>query len=204
MIDAQHAVQSLCAADPVLARLIGRVGPFQAPSGSELSPFQALMSSVLAQQVSRHAADAVRKRVYELVPGSAVPTARGVAAVDDALLRSAGVSGRKVATIKRLAEAAIQGTLPSRATLDTMDEGAIRKALTAFKGIGPWTVEMLLIFNLGRPDVFPAGDLGVRRGYKIAFDLDELPSPAALLEHAEAWRPYRTVAAWYLWRANEL
>ena len=162
------------------------------------------MSSVLAQQVSRHAADAVRKRVYELVPGSAVPTARGVAAVDDALLRSAGVSGRKVATIKRLAEAAIQGTLPSRATLDTMDEGAIRKALTAFKGIGPWTVEMLLIFNLGRPDVFPAGDLGVRRGYKIAFDLDELPSPAALLEHAEAWRPYRTVAAWYLWRANEL
>ncbi len=85
-----------------------------------------------------------------------------------------------------------------------MDEQAIRNTLTAFKGVGPWTAEMILIFYLARPDVFPATDLGIRRGYRISFDLDALPSPAALLAHAESWRPYRTVAAWYLWRANDL
>ena len=204
MIWANNAVRALCAADPVLALLIGRVGSFNLALNAGLSPFQALTSSVLAQQVSKHAANTVRERMYALFPGTRAPTAHEIAAVDVALLRSVGISGRKAATIKRLATAAVRGTLPDRAGLESMDEQAIRNTLTAFKGVGPWTAEMILIFYLARPDVFPATDLGIRRGYRISFDLDALPSPAALLAHAESWRPYRTVAAWYLWRANDL
>ena len=203
MIDADRAVRALCAADPLLRHLIERVGPFRLAAYTERSSFQALMRSVLAQQVSRHVADTIRARVYALFPNQSIPTAQDIVAVDVPLLRSAGVSARKVATLKQLATAAMQGTLPDRAALDTMDEQTIRKTLTAFKGIGPWTAEMLLIFFLTRPDVFPATDLGVRRGYRIAFGLDTLPKADLMLAHAESWRPYRTVAAWYLWRAND-
>ena len=204
LIKADEALQALRMVEPVFSRLMDRIGPYKLETYPEHSPFQALVRAILAQQVSKHAANTIRERLYALLGGGQAPTAEDVAAADISLLRSAGISGRKAETIQRLAVAQIEGRLPDRRALVQMEDQAVRDTLIAFKGVGPWTANMLLIFYLGRPDIFPPADLGVRRGYKIAFGLDTLPTVEALRARAEAWRPWRTVAAWYLWRANDL
>ncbi len=201
---ADLVTQALCAADPALAQLIRRIGPLRLTTFANHSPFQALMHAVVAQQVSKQAAMSVRERLYATLREEGIPTAAEVAQASEVQLASAGISRRKAATLITLASAAVHGRLLDRNTLRAMDDTAIRKRLTAFNGIGPWTVDMLLIFYLARPDIFPASDLAVRRGFKIAFSLDRMPEPRALRARAELWRPYRSAAAWYLWRANEL
>ena len=202
--DPDTATRMLRSADPTLGRLMDAVGPFGLPPRPDFSPFQSLMHAVLSQQISRQAADTIKRRVYALFPDSGVPSAEDILCVSDDALRSAGISRSKIATIKNLATKTVDGFLPGLPGLEAMEDGAIVESLTTLRGIGIWTAEMLLIFYLGRPDVLPVTDLGVRRGFKIAFELETIPRPRELAEYGERWQPYRSVASWYLWRANDL
>lgn len=191
-------------ADPPLARLIEQVGPFELELRSMISPFQALMSSIIYQQLSGKAAATIQRRVHALFPGDAPPDPDEILAVPEEALRGAGMSRAKVAAVKDLAAKALDGVVPARLALGAMDNDEIITRLTTVRGIGRWTVEMLLIFYLGRPDVLPVTDLGVRKGFMIAYGLDALPKPTELARYGERWHPYRSVASWYLWRANDL
>ncbi len=202
--DPAVAVQVLRRADAQLCALIDAVGSFSMPFPPDISPFQSLMHAVLSQQISRKAADAIRGRLHDLFPDSEVPTERDILFCDEDSLRAVGISRRKIATIMHMATETSEGRLPGRKGLEVMEDSAIIELLTQLPGIGVWTAQMLLIFYLGRPDVLPVGDLGVRRGYKIAWELDVLPTPGALRQYGVRWIPYRSVAAWYLWRANDL
>ncbi len=192
-------------ADPPLARLIEQVGPFRLEMRSMISPFQALMSSIIYQQISGKAAATIQRRVHALFPGDEPPDPDEILAISEDALRGAGMSRPKVAAVKDLAAKALDGVVPpARSHLTEMDNDEIIARLTTVRGIGRWTVEMLLIFHLGRPDVLPVTDLGVRKGFMIAYDLDDLPTPTELAEYGQRWQPYRSVASWYLWRANDL
>ena len=190
--------------DPALNRIIDIVGTRRpARLGSTQTPFATLLRSIVYQQLSGKAAGSIHRRVLALFPGGR-PSARALLALDDAELRVAGLSRSKVLSVRDLAAKAASRQLPSRRALDAMDDEAIIERLTEIRGIGRWTVEMLLIFTLGRPDVLPVTDLGVRRGFMVYQGNDELPEPVELLAHGEIWRPWRSVASWYLWRASEL
>ena len=190
--------------DPALRRIIDIVGPNRpARLESAQTPFATLLRSIVYQQLSGKAAGSIHRRLLDLFP-SRRPSARALLALDDAELRAAGLSRSKVLSARDLAEKAVARQLPSRRALDAMDDEAIIERLIEVRGIGRWTVEMLLIFTLGRPDVLPATDLGVRRGFMVCQGNGELPEPADLLAHGEIWRPWRSVASWYLWRASEL
>ena len=202
--DPDAAIQALGKIDDLLLELIDAVGPCRLPPPPDISPFQYLMHAVLSQQISRKAADAIRGRLHDLFPDATVPSDRDILDCDDNALRGVGISRRKIQTIKHIAREADSGRLPDRHGLDAMDDGAIITLLTQLPGIGVWTAQMLLIFYLWRPDVLPVGDLGIRRGFKIARKLDALPKPSALQLYGERWKPYRSVAAWYLWRANDI
>ena len=180
------------------------IGP-RKPSrlGSAQTPFATLLRSIVYQQLSGKAAGSIHRRLLDLFP-SHRPSARALLALDDAELRAAGLSRSKILAVRDLATKAAARRLPSRPALDGMDDEAIIERLTEIRGIGRWTVEMLLIFTLDRPDVLPVTDLGIRRGFMVCRGNGELPEPADLLAHGEIWRPYRSVASWYLWRASEL
>ncbi len=200
--DPDDALAHLSEADPLLGGLIERAGPFTlAPRGDE--PFVALLRAVVYQQLSGKAAATIHGRVLALFE-AATPSPEALLALPDEPLRGAGLSRSKLAALRDLAAKTLDGTVPSRDALHGMDDAEIVERLTAVRGVGPWTVQMLLMFNLGRPDVLPADDLGVRHGFKLLHGHDEMPAPAALLAHGERWRPWRTVASWYLWRAVDL
>ena len=202
--DWDHALAHLRRRDRALGRIIDIVGTCKpARLGSAQTPFATLLRSIVYQQLSGKAAGSIHRRVLALFPGDR-PSARALLALDDAELRAAGLSRSKVLSVRDLATKAAARQLPSRRALDAMDDEAIIERLTEIRGIGRWTVEMLLIFNLGRPDVLPVTDLGVRRGFMVYQGNEELPEPAELLAHGEIWRPWRSVASWYLWRAGEL
>ena len=167
------------------------------------APFEALGRAVLRQQVTGAAADAIQGRLQALFDASRFPLPEEVDAAPDALLRSAGVSGGKVRALRDLARHQLEGKLPSALQMKAMDDAAIVAALTAVHGIGPWTVHMLLMFRLGRMDVLPVGDYGVRKGFQKTFRSRALPDARTLTARAERWRPFRSAAAWYLWRALE-
>ena len=196
-----EAVQALCG-DSRLGQLIERVGPFNLSLTDDWTAFQALVRSVIFQQISKSAGRSIQARLWDLFGGPPAPC--DIAAADNELLRSVGLSRNKVATIRGLAESSIAGTLPDYGQLAQMDDAAIVDALTIHRGIGVWTAQMLLIFHLGRPDVLPVTDLGVRRGYRIAYALEDLPNPKELAIYGQRWKPWRSVASWYLWRANDL
>ena len=202
--DPEAAVQSLRSADPGLSWLIDAVGAFELPAPPDITPFQSLMNAVLAQQISRHAAVAIRRRLYALFPDSGIPTHEDILSCSEEKLRGVGISRNKIATIRTLASKAAEGYLPDRKGMESMEAAEIVSRLTALRGIGIWTAEMLLIFYLGRPDILPVTDLGIRRGFKIAFELEEMPKPRELADYGLRWKPYRSVASWYLWRANDL
>jgi len=202
--DPQVAVQHLRAVEPSLGRLIDTIGPFALELKRTPSLFGALAEAIVYQQLTGRAAATIYGRVCALFPRAHQgPTAAHVLRASDAKLRGAGLSRAKVLALRDLAKRAAAGEVPSLADARRMDDSALVERLTQVRGIGRWTVEMLLIFRLGRPDVLPADDYGVRKGFATVFRRREVPPPKDVARRGERWAPYRTVAAWYLWRAAE-
>ncbi|HYV56949.1 MAG TPA: methylated-DNA--[protein]-cysteine S-methyltransferase [Candidatus Nitrosopolaris sp.] len=198
------AVEHLRAADAALARLIDAVGPFRLQLKKTSSTFAMLAEAIVHQQLTGKAAATIFGRVCALFPRAHHgPTAEHILRVSDQRLRSAGLSRAKVLSLRDLAQRDRSGELPSLAELRRMDDEAIVERLIQVRGIGRWTVEMLLIFRLGRPDVLPTDDYGIRKGFAAAFRTCALPARADLEKRGARWKPYRTVASWYLWRAAE-
>ena len=200
--DLTAATAHLADRDPVLKELIEHVGPCGLQLRPQVEPFAALLRSIVYQQLSGKAAATIYGRVAALFSAEH-PTPSALLALSEEDLRGAGLSRAKTAAARDLAARTLAGDVPDRAMLDQLDNDDIVQRLTQVRGIGPWTVEMLLIFYLGRPDVLPTTDLGVRKGFQRAYALDALPHPNDLRAHGAAWRPYRSVASWYLWRAAD-
>ena len=201
--DAAEAVAHLAGADGVLAELMGRAGPFTLQVRGMHNPFEALARNIVYQQLHANAAAAIHGRLLGLFGGRRLRP-RDVLDAPDEALRGAGLSGAKAAALRDLAAKTLDGTVPTLARLRRMGDEEIVERLTRVRGIGRWTVEMLLMFRLGRPDVLPVGDYAVRKGFGLAYGLAGMPKPKELERHAERWRPYRSVASWYMWRALEL
>ncbi len=198
--DPQEAVRYLSTADATLAALMRRVGPFDMQFRPIRNPFEALSRNIVYQQLHGNAAAAIHRRVIALF-GKGKLRPQDILDAPEEQLRGAGLSGAKLAALKDLAARTLDGTVPTMARLKRMEDEEIIERLTKVRGIGRWTVEMLLIFSLGRPDVLPVGDYAVRKGFAATYGLKELPKPKELLEHGERWRPFRSVASWYMWRA---
>ncbi len=198
----EEAISFLTAADPRLAKLIQRVGPCTLKPRIRRSPFQALVQSVVYQQLHGTAAAAILGRVKALY--QRFPSPEELLSTPEEKLRAAGLSRAKIAAVKDIAAKTVSGIVPGSRAIRTMSDTEILQTLTTLRGVGPWTVEMLLIFTLGRPDVLPVTDYGVRKGFAVTYGWKELPAPKELLEAGEKWRPYRTTAAWYFWRALDL
>lgn len=199
-----EAIQHLNRADKVLRRLIRKVGPCTLKPKSRRSPFEALVQSVAYQQLNGTAAATILGRVKALYPNRRFPRPEDLLSTPDELLRGAGLSRAKVAAVKDIAAKTIAGIVPTSRAISKMSEAEIIERLSTIRGVGPWTIEMLLIFTLGRMDVLPVGDYGVRKGFAVTYGWKELPTPKELLEYGEKWRPHRTTAAWYFWRALDL
>ncbi|HEU5170319.1 MAG TPA: hypothetical protein VFU46_07265 [Gemmatimonadales bacterium] len=192
----------LAAADPELGRLIGLVGACSLRPRRALSLFQALLRSIVYQQLNGRAAETILTRVLDLY-GSRYPAPAELLGTSDEALQGAGLSRNKLTSIRDLARHALDGTVPSSGAARALTDDELVERLTVVRGVGRWTVEMLLIFRLGRADVFPLDDLGVRKGFRRAFGMRRLPATITMVRRAERWRPYRSVASWYLWRAAE-
>jgi 3-methyladenine DNA glycosylase/8-oxoguanine DNA glycosylase len=203
--DAEAALRHLRTRDSALARLIDTVGPFRMRLKATPSVFTALSEAIVYQQLTAKAAATIHGRVCALFPESPDgPTPVQLLGTRDEALRAAGLSSSKRNALRDLAERAVSGTLPDLASAREMHDDAIVQCLTAVRGVGPWTAQMFLMFRLGRPDVLPVGDYGIRKGFALAFKKKALPGPDELLRRGAKWVPYRTVASWYLWRANDL
>lgn len=189
-------------ADPVMAQIIKRVGPFKMQTEFELSPFEALLRAIVHQQLSMKAAAAIHERVNAIFDGEIHPQALLTTSAET--LREAGLSKAKILAVQDLAARRLDGTVPELSVLQQESNEAIIERLCAVRGVGQWTVEMMLIFRLGRADVLPVNDLGIRKGYHFAYGTQALPSAGELLAAGQRWSPYRSVASWYLWRAAEL
>ncbi|OQW68618.1 MAG: DNA-3-methyladenine glycosylase [Proteobacteria bacterium ST_bin12] len=196
----QAASDFLSAIDDDWARLISTVGPCAFETRPEHEPYQALVRAVAYQQLHGKAGDAIIKR-FLAIYGDKYPTSDQLLATEFDALRACGFSARKIETIKGIAEGAISGLVPSRLDADAMPDDDLIKRLVELKGIGRWTVEMLMIFTLKRLDILPADDFGVVQGYKRLKSLQNAPSRKEITEIGKAWSPYRTIASWYLWRA---
>lgn len=192
------------AADPVLGELIERVGHCCLQVRRRESPFQSLVNAVAHQQLHGAAARAILKRFLALYPESDFPSAAEVAATSDRQLRAVGFSRGKIRCIRDLTAKTLEGVVPERRVIQRLDDEAVIERLTAVHGVGRWTVEMLLMSTLGRPDVLPVDDYGIRAGFRIAYAMKSMPKPITVRRRGERWRPYRTIASWYLWRATEL
>ncbi len=198
------AEKHLSKADPLMRRLIRAHGPCALQPHWRRSPYAALVQAVVYQQLNGKAAATIFQRFLDLFPAAPFPTPAQVLAAGDEALRSAGLSRQKVAYIRDIARQAHAGVVPlKRAAIARSSDEAIIARITQVKGVGRWTVEMLLIFTLGRLDVLPIDDYGVRKGYCQASDRDTPVSPPELRDIGERWAPYRSVAAWYLWRAAD-
>jgi DNA-3-methyladenine glycosylase II len=197
----EHAHQLLRASHPRMARLIARSRRYNITPAVTIRPFDALAESIAYQQLSGKAAATIFGRVRALYPKKKWLDPEQLLATPDETLRAAGLSRAKTAALKDLAAKTIDGTVPTGRALIRMSDDEIIARLTAVRGIGRWTVEMLLLFDLGRPDVWPVDDYGVRKGFAKTFGRRQLPTPKQLMKFGEKWRPYRSVAAWYFWRA---
>jgi len=188
--------------DPRLAVVIKRAGPCLLPVARTRAPFASLVRAIMAQQLSGKAADTIHGRVLNLVGGAAGLSPASLLAVDPPALRAAGVSWPKVSYLRDLAERIADGRLDLESLEDQSDEEVI-VAITAVKGLGRWSAEMFLMFRLNRPDVFPVADLGIVKGVQKLLGMKRRPKPRTMMRLAEQWRPYRSVASWYLWRLLE-
>jgi DNA-3-methyladenine glycosylase II len=198
-----EAVLHLAAADKKLAALIERVGPCRLEARVDHSIFESLLRSIVYQQLAGKAAAAILNRVRGVFTDNGYPSPQQIVAAPDELLRSAGLSRNKAAAVRDLAAKTLEGVVPTVEQAHALSDRELVERLVTIRGIGVWTVEMLLIFGLGRPDVLPTTDYGVRKGIARTYRLRELPTPAQVLRRGEKWRPYRSVASWYLWRAAE-
>jgi DNA-3-methyladenine glycosylase II len=200
-MDHGKAHRHLANTDPRMARLIARSRRYNIAPAVSIRPFDALAESIAYQQLSGKAAATIFGRVRALYPKRKWLDPEQLLATPDESLRAAGLSRAKTAALKDLAAKTIDGTVPSGRALIQMSDDEIIARLTMVRGIGRWTVEMLLLFDLGRPDVWPVDDYGVRKGFAKTFGRRKLPTPKQLMKIGEKWRPYRSVAAWYFWRA---
>ncbi len=189
-------------ADPVMAELIGQIGPIR-HRPNRLPPFQSLVHAVIHQQLSGKAAGTILGRFCAIFGESAFPEPAHVLKTSTETLRASGLSRAKAAYILEIAQKTEDGMVPTLGECARLTDAEIMERLTAIKGVGRWTVEMLLIFNLGRPDVFPIHDLGMRRGFQISHGRRKMPEPDQLARHGRRWAPFRTAAALYLWRAAD-
>jgi DNA-3-methyladenine glycosylase II len=189
--------------DAQFGALIRRVGPPRLQIQTKRSPYEALVRAIAHQQLHGRAAEAILARFGLLFPDAAFPTPDLVLAQSEERLRACGFSGSKIVAIRDICAKAIDGTIPSRTQSARLDNEALIERLTCIRGVGRWTVEMLLIFTLGRMDVLPVDDFGVREGYRVLYGLDAQPKPRALAEIGLAWAPYRSHATWYLYRSAE-
>ena len=188
------------ARDPVMRALIRRHGPCELePHGR--SPYETLTRAIAHQQLNGRAAETILGRFVALFPSGRFPAPAAVLAARTTTLRRAGFSRAKVRALKEIARHTVKGVVPTRGACRRLADEDLIARLTQIHGVGRWTVEMLLIFTLGRPDVLPVDDFGVREGFRVAYGRRAQPSPKALRAHGERWKPYRSVAAWYLWRA---
>jgi DNA-3-methyladenine glycosylase II len=200
--DFARARRHLMRRDPRLAPLIKRVGPCGLIESRASEPFASLVRAILSQQLSGKAAQTIHGRVVALAGGASGMTPAGILRLDPASLRGAGVSFPKVSYIRDLAERVADGRL-NLGALETQSDETVIEAITAVKGLGRWSAEMFLMFRLNRPDVFPVGDLGIVKGVQTLLGMKRRPKPSTMLRAAEMWRPYRSVAAWYLWRIED-
>ena len=201
--DPAVAIAHLREADPVLAKLIDTVGPFRMQLRQARSIFVALAEAIVYQQLNGRAAASIFARVCALFPVAQGLTAERVLRISDRKLRGAGLSNSKLLSIRDLARKDVAGEIPTLAETHRMEDEILIERLTQVRGIGRWTVEMLLISRLGRPDVLPVDDYGIRAGFAAAFRKRKFPAPKDLAKPGAKWKPYRTVASWYLWRAAD-
>src|SRR5947208_4655154 len=197
----EEAHYHLSASDKRLAALIARSHRYNIEHNLKVRPFEALAELIAYQQLSGKAAATIWKRVRAIFPKRKFLDPKLVLETSDEKFRAAGLSRSKVAALKDLAAKTIEGTVPTGRAMAKMTDDEIVERLIQVRGIGRWTVEMLLLFDLGRPDVWPVHDYGVRKGFAKTFGRRKLPTPKELMKFGERWRPYRSVAAWYFWRA---
>ena len=189
--------------DPILRRLIREHGKCGLVPEKRRSPFQSLVLAVAHQQLNGTAAESILKRFRQLFPGRRFPRPEDLAKVTDAQIRACGFSHAKIKSLRDIAAKTLSGIVPTSREIAKLSDDEIVTRLMEVRGVGRWTVEMLLIFQLGRPDVLPAADFGVRTGFRHAYNRRALPTMKELLAHGERWRPHRTTAAWYLWLAAD-
>lgn len=202
--DPAAAVAHLRATDPTLGGVIDRVGPFALELQPAASLFAALLRAIVYQQLHAKAASTIHARVATALDAHGGLTPAALLAVDDPTLRAAGLSRAKLAAARDLATRCLTGDVPGLREAATLTDEELVTRLTTVRGIGPWTVHMLLIFTLGRPDVMPTGDFAIRQAFRRLYRKRREPSPAAIVQQARRWQPYRSVASWYLWRSLEL
>ncbi len=190
--------------DPAFAGLIARVGRPRLVVERGRSPYEALVRAIAHQQLHGRAAQAILARFVSLYPGTTFPTPAMVLASEEHQLRACGFSGSKIAAIRDICTRTMDGTVPSRRAAARLTDEALVERLVTIRGVGRWTVEMLLIWTLGRPDILPVDDFGVREGYRVLHGLQAQPKPRALAEFGAEWSPWRSTASWYLWRAADL
>lgn len=193
----------LAAIDPDWQRHIRAVGPCLHQPHPARDPYESLVRAIAYQQLHAKAGDAILGRLVGLFAGQTFPRPEQILAMDVEQLRACGFSASKIATIQGIAQATLDGVVPDYPTARAMDDETLIERLTSLRGVGRWTVEMLLIYSLERMDILPADDFGVREGYRRLKGLDIQPTPKQMIEIGRAWSPYRTVAAWYLWRVGK-
>jgi DNA-3-methyladenine glycosylase II len=197
------ALKHLAEVDPLMGQLIREIGPCLLAPEKRRSPFQSLVQAVAHQQLHGTAANNILGRFQKLFPGRRFPRAEDLAAVTDEQIRACGFSFAKIRAIRDIAEKTLSGVVPSAREIVKLTDEEIIERLTAVRGVGRWTVEMLLIFQLGRENVLPVDDFGVRSGFQTAYKKRSMPKPKALRKFGKRWHPHATTAAWYLWRAAD-
>jgi 3-methyladenine DNA glycosylase/8-oxoguanine DNA glycosylase len=201
--DLSEATKYLAERDERLKRLIEETLPFQIDVADAQSPYEALLESIAYQSISGKAAATIFSRIKALSGNGRAPAPEQMLKLRKPVLRRAGLSGAKILAMKDLAQKTIDGVVPSFEEAQKLSDEELVERLVSVRGIGAWTVEMFLIFRLGRPDVLPIHDLGVKKGWSVTYGKKHMPKPKELLAFGERWRPYRTVASWYMWRAFE-
>ncbi|MDH4154194.1 MAG: DNA-3-methyladenine glycosylase 2 family protein [Nitrospira sp.] len=199
----EPAVVHLAAVDLVMRRLMEDIGPYRLKPNARRSPFESLARAIAHQQLHAKAAESILRRFMACFPGRKFPQPNDLLALNMRSMRAAGFSKAKIMALRDLAAKTLDGTVPTNRVIRKLGDDEIVERLIRVRGIGRWTVEMLLIFQLGRPDVLPVDDFGVRNGFRIAYRRRSMPTPKQVFQYGERWKPYRTVAAWYLWRAAD-
>lgn len=200
---ADAASRHLAAADPDWAALITDIGPCGLKPRPEREPYEALVRAIAYQQLHGRAAEAILARFFALYPGSLFPSPEEVLATEENVFRSCGFSASKIVSIRGIAAATLDGLVPPLEIAAGLPDEELIARLVTLRGVGRWTVEMFLMFGLGRPDILPVDDFGVREGWRVLKALPSQPKPRVLAGIGLAWSPYRSTAAWYLWRAAE-